>query len=71
MFQKYCDEIRKLKNFDREDILNKKFLLCKENNLEIYYAPHNEVINDKAKVFIIGITPGWTQTIIAYKTAHD
>ena len=71
MFQKYCDEIRKLKNFDREDILNKKFLLCKENNLEIYYAPHNEVINDKAKVFIIGITPGWTQTSIAYKTAHD
>lgn len=39
--------------------------------MEIYYAPHNETINQNAKVFIVGITPGWTQTNIAYKTAHE
>ena len=39
--------------------------------MEIYYAPHNEIINNNARIFIVGITPGWTQTSIAYKTAHD
>ncbi len=71
MFNKYCDEIKKLNNFEKEDILNKKFELFKKNNMEIYYAPHNEIVNEKAKIFIVGITPGWTQTSIAYKTAHD
>ena len=69
MFDKYCNLIKKLKNFNKEDILNEKFELYSKGNLKIYYAPHNEVINDKAKVFIVGITPGWTQTSIAYKTA--
>ena len=39
--------------------------------MKIYYAPHNETINTKAKVFIVGITPGWRQTSIAYKTARN
>lgn len=39
--------------------------------MKIYYVPHNEIINEKAKIFIIGITPGWTQTSTAYRTAHD
>ncbi|MDO4283303.1 MAG: hypothetical protein Q4D02_06650 [Clostridia bacterium] len=71
MFDKYCNEIENLNNFDKKDILNKKFELFSENNMEIYYAPHNEVINSNAKIFIVGITPGWTQTSIAYKTAHE
>lgn len=36
-----------------------------------YYASHNEVIDEKAKIFIVGITPGWTQSSIAYKTANE
>jgi len=71
MFDKYCNEIEKLNSFEKEDILNKKFELFSKNNMKIYYAPHNEIINEKAKVFIVGITPGWTQTSIAYKTAHE
>lgn len=71
MFDKYASEIKKLTNFDKRDILNENFLLYSKNNMTIYYAPHNEIINDKAKIFIVGITPGWTQTSIAYKTAHD
>lgn len=71
MFDKYCDEIKRLNSFAKEDVLNKKFELYNKNNLKIYYAPHNEIINKKAKIFIVGITPGWTQTCIAYKTAHE
>ncbi len=71
MFNKYYAEIKKLNNFTKEDILNKKFELFSDNNMKIYYAPHNEIINTNAKIFIVGITPGWTQTSIAYKTAHD
>lgn len=71
MFDKYSKTIEKLNSFNKEDILNKKFELFNKNNMAIYYAPHNEIINKEAKIFIVGITPGWTQTSIAYKTAHD
>lgn len=71
MFDKYCCEIKKMKCFEKNDILVEKFLLYSKNNMEIYYAPHNEIVNEKAKIFIVGITPGWTQTSIAYQTAHE
>jgi len=71
VLDEFSFEIKKLNNFDKKDILNKKFLLIKKENMEIYYAPHNEIINEKAQIFIVGITPGWTQTSIAYKTACD
>jgi len=71
MFDKYINDILELKSFEKEDILNEKFLLIKEKNMEIYYAPHNETINENAKIFIIGITPGWTQTKIAYEIAWN
>jgi len=71
MFEKYSNEIKKLNDFNKEDILTKKFELYNNDNMKIYYAPHNEIINTKAKIFIVGITPGWTQTSIAYKTAQN
>lgn len=71
MFDQYCNAIEQLNTFEKEDILNKGFELFNNHNMKIYYAPHNETINEKAKVLIVGITPGWTQTRIAYKTAHD
>ena len=61
MFDNYINDILDLKSFEKKDILNDRFLLIKEKNMEIYYAPHNEIINEDAKVFIIGITPGWTR----------
>ena len=61
MFDNYINDILDLKSFEKKDILNARFLLIKEKNMEIYYAPHNEIINEDAKVFIIGITPGWTR----------
>ncbi|MBR1702129.1 MAG: hypothetical protein IJ716_09275 [Lachnospiraceae bacterium] len=70
MFNEYSDKIKQLTGFEKEDILNKTFELYRCSNFSIYYAPHNEIINKKARVFIVGITPGWTQTKIAYKTAY-
>lgn len=70
MFEKYKNYIKDLNRFEKEDILTNKFLLYKENNLEIYYAPHNEIVNKFARIFIVGITPGWTQTKIAYTIAN-
>lgn len=71
MFNEYYDKIKELGKFDKEDILVEKFKLYENNKMKIYYAPHNEITNPKAKIFIVGITPGWTQTQIAYKTAHE
>ena len=70
MFDRYAKLISEMNKFEKEDILNKKFELHSKSNMKIFYAPHNEIINKKAKVFIVGITPGWTQTSIAYKTAN-
>lgn len=71
MFDKYQEKLKGLNNFEKEDILKEEFELYNHDNMKIYYAPHNEIINNKAKIFIVGITPGWTQTSIAYKTAHE
>lgn len=71
MFNEYAKQILELNKFEKEDILNKNFELYNESDLRIYYAPHNETINTEAKIFIVGITPGWTQTSIAYKTAYE
>src|SRR5689334_9432480 len=35
----------------------------------MFYSPHNEYINPSAKVMLVGITPGWEQMEIAYRTA--
>lgn len=70
----YKDEIKKLplkKKYTKEEILISDFLIEKEGNLEIYYAPHNEYINPKCKVFIVGITPGFNQMSVALSTARE
>ena len=69
----YKEIIKKLpiKNkYIKEELLIEDFLIDKENNIEIYYAPHNEYFNSKAKVFIIGITPGFQQMSTAIATAR-
>lgn len=60
----YIDKIKDLpiKNkYTKEEILTEDFLVEREGNIEIYYAPHNDYINPSAKVFIVGITPGFQQ----------
>lgn len=71
MFENYAEEIFKLEKFEKKDLLTENFKLQEQNKIKIFYAPHNEIVNKEAKIFIVGITPGWTQTSIAYKTASD
>ena len=70
MFEEYYEKIENLVCFEKIYILNKDFELYNDGKMSIYYAPHNETRNEKAKIFLIGITPGWTQTQIAFKTAQ-
>lgn len=71
LFEKYIDNIKKLPDgkLSKEDILNDNFLLSEHKNMKVFYAPHNEYQNNKAKIVIVGICPGWTQTEIAYRRA--
>ena len=46
MFDKYSNEIKKLDNFEKNSILSEKFLLFSKSNMKIYYALHNEIINN-------------------------
>lgn len=69
----YIDKIKTLpldKSYTKEDLLIEGFLIEKHKDIEIYYAPHNEHINPKAKVFIVGITPGFQQMSTSMKEAR-
>lgn len=69
----YKDKIKKLSikdKYTKEELLIDDFLVDKEGNIEIYYAPHNEYLNPKAKIFIIGITPGFQQMSTAIAVAR-
>ena len=70
LFYKYRESIKKLESFDKDNIQCAEFELYHEPNLKIYYAPHNEYINANAKILIVGITPGWSQTQRAYQKAQ-
>lgn len=71
LFEKYTGKIKNLPDgkLSKGDILNDNFLLAEHKRMKIYYAPHNEYQNKDARVVIVGICPGWTQTEIAYKVA--
>ena len=69
----YKDKILKLPvkdKYSKEELLIGDFLVEKEGAIEIYYAPHNDYINAKAKIFIVGITPGFQQMNIAMVMAR-
>lgn len=69
LFHLYREKIAGLCSVEKDSILNDSFELYCDKDLEIYYAPHNEYIEAKAKILIVGITPGWSQTQRAYETA--
>lgn len=54
----------------REDLLTETFLLERQNDLALYWAPF-EHVERAAKVALVGITPGWYQTELAFRTARD
>ena len=70
LFPQYRNAIKELNTIDKASIQNNKFCLFSDTNSQIYYAPHNEYINENAKILIVGITPGWSQTQRAYQVAQ-
>lgn len=71
LFYRYKENILSLDKIERNRILNEQFALYLDANIQIYYSPHNEYINEKAKIIIVGITPGWSQMQRAYQTAKN
>lgn len=69
-FNEYKEKISSLSpTLETSALKNEEFLIDKDEqkNLEIYYAPF-EYINEKAKILIVGITPGLHQMKQSYST---
>ena len=68
-FHRYKNLLCSLIDFDEKTLKSKTFMLDKdeEKQIEIYYAPF-EYINEKARVVIVGITPGWYQMQQSFST---
>ena len=67
---KYLDQIKSLKKISKSTITNNKFLVNKEGNIEIYYAPF-DYVNLKAKIMIVGITPGLQQMLQSFEVINE
>ena len=63
-------QIKILETINQKNVKDKKFLLEKEKNIEIYYAPF-DYINSKAKIVIVGITPGLQQMLQSYEVINQ
>lgn len=70
-YKKLIMELPLKTKYTKEELLVDKFLVDKDKNIEIYYSPHNEYLNKNAKIFIIGITPGFQQMNTAIATARE
>lgn len=71
LFHQYMEKIKTLpEKMGRHNLLQPAFLLEKENQIEIYYAPF-DYLNPQAKVVTVGITPGWNQMLLSYVQARD
>lgn len=70
----YYDRIRKLplkESYEKAEILTADFFIENQGNMEIFYCTHNEYVNAKAKIFIIGITPGFQQMSKSIAVARE
>jgi len=67
-FSARLKELPTKSSYTKADLLVDAFKLKSDRDIEIFYSPHNEYINFSAKVILVGITPGWQQMEIAYRT---
>ena len=67
---KYLKQIKSLKKISKQNIINNKFLINSNGNIKIYYAPF-DYINSKAKIMIVGITPGYQQMLQSFQVIND
>ncbi len=74
-FQQYRNVIAQLpedclQDNPRTKVFDHRLRLAWDGNLSIYYAPF-EYLNDRAKVVIVGLTPGYTQMVYALREAKQ
>lgn len=72
LFDRFSPTIRALTDAEltgNDHFLNKKMRLAIEGDIEVCYVPF-EYVNPKARVVIVGITPGRTQMLNALKEAR-
>ena len=67
---KYLNQIKALKKINKSIVTNNKFLINKEGNIKIYYAPF-DYVNSNAKIMIVGITPGLQQMLQSFQVIND
>ena len=67
---KYLKQIKSLKKINKSNITSGKFLIAKKDNIKIYYAPF-DYINSKAKIMIVGITPGLQQMLQSFEVINQ
>lgn len=73
MIYKYLSIIKKLplkEIFNRLDLLIDDFLIEQDGDIRVYFAPA-EYCNEKARVVLLGISPGWTQMEIGFRRAFS
>jgi hypothetical protein len=71
LFPKFAAHIAALPNTAaRSDLRTPSFRLYQNGDLEIYYVPL-EYLNEKARIALVGITPGSTQMERAFRAARD
>jgi hypothetical protein len=56
--------------YDKDQLRCERFLLFSESGLEAYYVPFH-YLNAKARIVLVGVTPGWTQMERAFWAAKD
>ena len=67
---KYLKKIKSLKKINKSTITSNKFLVKKEGNIKVYYAPF-DYVNSKAKIMIVGITPGLQQMLQSFEVINQ
>jgi len=70
LIHKFLPAIKRLsvhQSLTKQDLLTASFQIGAENDLVMYYAPHNDYVNKQAIIIIVGITPGWLQMKNAYE----
>jgi hypothetical protein len=71
-FARFRDAIAALRpgELTRDRLLDGRFKLVPGDSFAVHYAPFDHV-NAQARVVLVGLTPGWTQTKLAFETARD
>jgi hypothetical protein len=72
LLDRYIDRVVEITQtgVTREAVLSDEFVLARKDATQVTYAPIH-YLNENAKVVILGITPGWAQAEIIFRTVGE